>query len=952
MQKKVFFLFAFSFSILFSFSQVQWPAVTSETKPWTRWWWEGSAVNKKDLTWNLEQYKKAGLGGVEITPIYGIHGYEKEFINFLSPQWLDVLKHTLNESKRLGLGVDLANATGWPFGGPWVKDDDASKTVYYKSYTINGGEQLNEPVQYRQEAFVRTANNKPAAIDSILKPVYVNKNLQALALDQIVYPGNLPLQALMAYSDNGTVLDLTSKVDATGKLSWTAPAGKWNLYALFVGLHGKMVERAAPGGEGYAIDHFSSKAATNYFKRFDEAFKGFDLSYLRAFFNDSYEVDDARGQSNWTPLLFEEFKKRRGYDLRKHLPALFGKDVADNNVRVLFDYRSTIDELILEHFTQQWKKWGASKGALVRNQSHGSPANTLDLYDAVDIPETEGTDILRFKFATSATNVGGKKLAASESATWLNEHFLSSFGDVKKAIDLYFLGGVNHIVYHGTEYSPKDAPWPGWLFYAAVHFQPTNPQWKDFHTLNSYITRTQSFLQKGRPDNDVLLYYPLVDRYSVPGNVMLQHFDGMERNFEGSDFEHVSKWLLEQGYGFDFFSDRQLQKFRTVGASVQTGGNNYQVILLPANKLTTEATMRKLLELAGNGATVLVYKDLPSDVPGWNELEKRRKTFRELTARLSFTEQAEPDGLAGRGKIKKAKIGKGMFIISDDLNALMNAGKVRKESLSEKGLSFIRRKNNEGTVYFINNRSDKAVDEHISLNTRAASVFFFNPMTGEIRGAKWSKKPNGEITVRLQLQPYESIIVQAYNTVKKGTGYSYVRSSNATPVVLSGPWTLEFIEGGPVLPQKTTVNKLGSWTELDGDDVKNFSGTAKYSLNFEKPSGYVNDWLLSLGKVHETAEVFVNGKRLATLIGPEFRVKISAEELKQNNTLEIVVANLMANRVIYMDKNNLPWKIFYNTNMPARRRENVKNGLFDASSWKPLPSGLLGPVTLTPLLYD
>ena len=102
-----------------------------------------------------------------------------------------------------------------------------------------------------------------------------------------------------------------------------------------------------------------------------------------------------------------------------------------------------------EHFTIAWKKWAVSKGEMVRNQSHGSPANTLDLYSAVDIPETEGNDILRFKFATSAANVTGKPLVSSESATWLNEHFLSSLGDVKKAIDLYFLGGVNHIFYHG-----------------------------------------------------------------------------------------------------------------------------------------------------------------------------------------------------------------------------------------------------------------------------------------------------------------------------------------------------------------------------------------------------------------------------------------------------------------------------------------------------------------------
>jgi hypothetical protein len=119
-----------------------WPLITQTNKPWTRWWWQGSAVNNKDLTWNLEQYQQAGLGGVEITPIYGIYGYEKQFIQFLSPQWMQVFDHTLKESKRLGLGVDLANGTGWPFGGPWVTDADASKTIYYKNYSLLAGESL------------------------------------------------------------------------------------------------------------------------------------------------------------------------------------------------------------------------------------------------------------------------------------------------------------------------------------------------------------------------------------------------------------------------------------------------------------------------------------------------------------------------------------------------------------------------------------------------------------------------------------------------------------------------------------------------------------------------------------------------------------------------------------------------------------------------------------------
>lgn len=920
-------------------AQITWPPISNTTKPWIRWWWEGSAVNKKDLTRNLQQFQQAGLGGVEITPIYGIHGYEKEFIPFLTPQWMQMLDHTLAESKRFGLGVDLANATGWPFGGPWVKDEDASKTVYFKSYSLNAGEQLKDPIIYERQGFVRTANNKAVTVDTLKEPVTANRDLQALALDQIQYPGKIPLQALMAYSGDKTI-NLTDKVDASGKLNWTAPEGKWKLYAVFEGLHGKMVERAAPGGEGYAIDHFSLAAANNYFKKFDEAFKGHNLSYLRAFFNDSYEVDDAREQANWTPGFFAEFQKRKGYDLREHLPALFGADDSLKNSRVIYDYRSVIDELLLEHFTVAWKKWGDSKGKMLRNQSHGSPANTLDLYSVVDIPETEGTDILRFKFATSAANVTGKKLVSSESATWLNEHFLSSLGDVKKIVDLFFLGGVNHIFYHGSEYSPENASWPGWLFYAAVHFQPTNPQWKDFHILNEYVARVQSFLQRGKPANDVLLYYPIIDRYSEPGNTLLQHFDGMERNFENTQFEHVSKWMLEKGYSFDFFSDRQLQNIKFNVSKLTTGNNNYKAILLPANKLISEQSFQQLVSLAKLGAKVLVYKSLPVDVPGLGQLEKRRSIFQKLIKQLSFVQS---------GNLKKASIGKGMFIVSDDMESLLSAAKISSESFAEKGLSSLRRKNADGTIWFINNRTEASINEWIELKEKAATVALFNPMTGEYGGAKWRENSSGFAEVQVELAPYESIIVQSYSTTRKG--YAYPAKLVAGPKQdLNVNWDIEFLEGGPVLPAKLSGISLQPWTSFEGKpELGNFSGLAKYSARFKKPTGSAGKWILDLGKVNETAEVIINEKKIATLIGPVFQVVIPDSALQQNNTITIIVANLMANRIAYMDRSNIPWKIFYNTNMPARRRENLKNGLFDAGAWKPLPSGITGPVSFTPL---
>ncbi|MEI6945848.1 glycosyl hydrolase [Paraflavisolibacter sp. H34] len=924
-------------------AQVSWPAITQETRPWARWWWEGSSVTAKDLSANMEQYKAAGLGGLEVTPIYGVKGFEKQFIPFLSPEWMSRLDHTLKEGKRLGLGIDIANGTGWPFGGPWITDKHASKTVQFKTYELKGGEELKEAIEFKQEGFVRTANNQKLTPDQVAPVIADNKDLQGMAIDQVKFPGNLPLQVLMAYSDKGAVIDLTNKVDASGKLAWTAPAGKWTLYALFQGLHGKFVERAAPGGEGYAIDHFSAEALRTFLGKFDEAFKGHDVSGIRALFNDSYEVDDASGQSNWTPAFLAEFKKRRGYDLRQQLPALFQKSNDDANRRVLYDYRATIDELILEYFTQEWKRWGTTKGAIIRNQSHGSPANLLDLYGAIDIPETEGNDILRFKFATSAAHVLGKRLVSCEAATWLNEHFLSNWGDVKKVLDLFMLGGVNHIFYHGVNYSPVNEPWPGWLFYAATHFQQTNPMWKDFSALNTYVARCQSFLQKGLPANDVLLYYPLVDRYSDPGKVMLQHFDNMEHNFAGTDFEHLSQQMLEKGYGFDFFSDRQLQQMTTSGDDIRTGGTTYKTILLPANKYIPEASFQKLLHLAKAGARILVYKSLPQDVPGYHRLAERRAAFQEQVKSLKFTDSAG---------LKKAVVGKGAFIVGDHLESLLNEAGLTAEALASSGLHHVRRKNTDGYTYFLNNRTDKPYTGWVQLGVKAASAALFDPMTGKSGLAKYrTVNSNGLVEVWVSLQPFESAIVQTFTSKKTGTPYPYYKPAGSIQE-LQGDWSLEFVSGGPKLPSKLTKTKLGSWTDLEGEDVKNFSGTAKYTLSFLKPKGTAPAWLLDLGQVDETAEVRLNGKKLATLIGPNFQLVIPAASLAPYNKLEVLVSNLMANRITYMDKNGLEWKKFYNINMPARKPENAKKGIFDASGWQPQASGLTGPVTLTPLAHD
>jgi hypothetical protein len=60
------FLFLLLLKIIPVAAQPGWPEITNENKPWTRWWWLGNAVDKPNLTHNLDALHQAGFGGVEL----------------------------------------------------------------------------------------------------------------------------------------------------------------------------------------------------------------------------------------------------------------------------------------------------------------------------------------------------------------------------------------------------------------------------------------------------------------------------------------------------------------------------------------------------------------------------------------------------------------------------------------------------------------------------------------------------------------------------------------------------------------------------------------------------------------------------------------------------------------------------------------------------------------------
>ncbi|MEL7587543.1 MAG: glycosyl hydrolase [Prolixibacteraceae bacterium] len=911
-----------------------WPEAGQETRPWTRWWWHGSAVDRAGLTSNLEEITKAGFGGVEITPIYGVRGYEEQSISFLSPEWMKMLGHTLKEGKRLKLGVDLANASGWPFGGSWITDEHACRNVHYKRYNLKGGESLREKIELIQEPYVRAVGHR-VNIRDILYPVSSNANLQELALDQVRFGKPLPLQALVAYGDGAQVIELTDRVGPDGTLNWKAPAGEWRLYAVFQGWHGKQVERAGKGGEGHVIDHFSEDATRKFLNFFDEHRGNTDISGLRAFFNDSYEVDDANGESDWTPLFFEEFRKRRDYDLKRYLPALFGNDSEEVNSRVLCDYRETISDLLLDRFTRVWDEWAEKHQAQTRNQAHGSPANILDLYAASDIPETEGTELMRIKMASSAGHVTGKPLIACEAATWLNEHFRATLAEVKQNADRYLVNGVNHIVYHGTPYSPAGEAWPGWLFYAAVHFAPTNPWWNDLKVINDYIARCQSFMQKAIPANDILVYFPIYDSWSEKGKSQLVHFGKPHEPLT----EDLSQMLVSQGYTFDYISDRQILQLSAGNAYIKSKGANYRTILVPSCKYMPLETMQKLIALTESGANIIFQDQLPADVPGLGRLKERQRAWRALINPAKFKKVAD---------ISVFSTGDGQMLVGSDVANLLSVLDIFPEEMAQLGLWFNRVKRVQGTCYLICNWSEKTVDQWVTICSGEKYAAWFNPITGHITKAHIEKSGDRGSRVYLQLKPGETLILQAYPySIRLPEQPLYREPASGT--ALEGEWQVEFTAGGPVLPAPYKTNDLGSWTTRS-EELSKFSGTASYKISFEKPAAEAFAWVLDLGKVCSSAAVFLNGEKLGSLVGPGWKLVIEPERLKKVNKLEVRVTNLMANRIINMDKEGVNYKKFYNINFAPQLRENAgKDGLFTAAGWDPLESGLIGPVSLSPL---
>ncbi|MDB5239759.1 MAG: glycoside hydrolase, partial [Spirosoma sp.] len=406
----------------------------------------------------------------------------------------------------------------------------------------------------------------------------------------------------------------------------------------------------------------------------------------------------------------------------------------------------------------------------------------------------------------------------------------------------------------------------------------------------------------------------------------------VERWLLPQPFGRLCEQLGEQGYAFDYVSDALLSSLTASRQGVRSpGGATYQVILVPRTTYIPETSLRQLAKLAQQGVRIIFDGQLPQQAAGFYNHQTRSADVQQLGKTL----QKLPS-----------------VVVSTDVFETMKRLGIRVESWASEGLSFMRKRQRNGhsadTIqYFITNLGNRFHQNWLTLSA-TGQVIRYNPLTNQQDPLPVRKGKNGHNDVFLQLEPGESCFINVHSGTPSYTDAAeqqrLASPSTKTAIPLQNPWQVQFVEGRPALSISATMQKLVSWTTLS-DSAGYFSGTVRYTTNFDLPDGITaSTYVLNLGDVREVAYVQLNGQPLGTAWCIPFQLSIPANRLKpRDNQLAVSVTNLSANYMRLYDRQNPGWKKFYDINIV-----DIRYKPFDATTWDALPSGLLGPVTLTP----
>ena len=895
------------------------------------WWWLNGNVTKEAITRDLEEMKAKGMGGALIfdagSSSYKTASPPPPGPMFGTPDWVELFKHAVAEADRLGLELGLNIQSGWNLGGPRVSPDEAAKQLTWTEVEVSGPKTLTElpPQPEAREGFYRDVAllaypTRPAPEDKPRRPIADLDKKSAFREIGGSAPDCRPLLfdiPPIEDEENCTpadIVDLGALIQGNGDVSWEVPVGDWTMLRFGYTLTGSHVSTASGDWQGWVVDYMSTPALEAYWKRNVEnllncigPLAGTALKYLHT---DSWEC----GGMNWTPGFQEEFRARRGYDPIPYLPVIAGKIVGsrDQSNRFLADFRKSIGDCVAEKHYAVFAEMAHARGFLVHPESggpHAGPFDGLKCLGLSDIPKGEfwspsphrprPENRFFVKQAASAAHVYGKRRVAAEGFTTIGPHWEDTlWKEAKPSFDHEICSGLNLTFLHTFTCSPKEMGLPGQEYFAGTHFNPNVTWWNKAGAFIAYLNRCQFLFQQGGFVADVAYY----SGDHVPNIAQRKEADPAG---------------VLPGYDYDVLNEEGLLRLRVEeGLLSLPSGMQYRVLVLPDHKVLSLPALKKVAELAENGATIAGPKpERTSSLSGYPESEAEFRALadtlwqggvrdiqaRELLAELGIPCDFETDGVP---------------------------------------LNYIHRRTEDADLYFVCNPSEESLTAECTFRVHGKQPELWNPLTGDMRLAEAFAQQDGRTALPLEFTPYGSMAVvfrKAISTEAQGTANlnfpCYLQAQ-----AITGPWQVAFDPhwGGPA---HCTFDTLTPWNQRSEKCIRYYSGTAVYKKTFtpSEETLRADSILLDLGGVREMASVRLNGNDLGILWSPPFRVDITHILEPGENRLEIEVVN------------NWPNRLIGDAALPEEKRLTKTNVIKFQPGMPLYDSGLLGPVALLAL---
>ena len=632
--------------------------------------------------------------------------------------------------------------------------------------------------------------------------------------------------------------------------------------------------------------------------------------------------------------------------------------------RFLRDYYKTLGDLFRDNFYGQLQaschefglKWHSeSGGPWNRKLAAFQNADQLAFLARNDMPQGEfwhvGVPMNRPPAMTA--HVYGKRLAATEAFTHMRTHWSAYPAVLKHDADAAFIDGVNHFIWHTFSCSPPEFGKPGIEYFAGTHLNPNVTWFQQAGGFLAYLARCQTMLRQGLFVADVCCY---------TGDKTYMHWG------RGEKWSEKASLVLGKGYAYDLVNDEVLLDRMSVqnGKLVLPDGMSYRILAVDlVDGAVPPQTLRKIVELAKAGATVVLGTRRPTRAPGLHDYPNCDATVRQLADELWSSARSQS---LGQGKVF--------------------AGRAIDDVLQSEGIlpdfegsyESIHRRLGETDIYFV---SGSGATECVFRVTGKRPELWC-PRTGAIRDAVcYRPTEDGRTIVPLTLPEGGSMFVvfrkpadsRRLAALPAGGVEIFGRNGDRVklhlwdnekhilvtsdakqipiepvqrpqPQEVAGAWEVKFSPewGGP---ESITFDRLVPWNEHASEGIRYYSGTATYCRKLHLTKQQIDGLVrLQLGKVGHVAEVRLNGTPLGIVWCEPWSVDLTGVVREGENLLEIDVVNLWMNRLI--GDSALP---------PEQRRTRTNVRFFSAGDkyqafegFSPkdslAPSGLIGPVRL------